>query len=252
MFDETITITGFQLRRTEKARALDAMKESLRETNSDMIIFPEKWTTEEYKEDEILSVIESLDIGHIPLFIPGSFSISDDDILYNRSYLFHYGKLIGHQDKISLYADESRRYTAGSSIRVFSGDGLSIGISICYDIDFPYYSKVLMREGCNMIVNPSLIRSNFTEEWHLYVSARSLENRVPVISINSLSEPFGGHSIAVLPYKDGTGYRIRKAVASDMKFDVTLNIKDYEDGRIRRFQEDPGTYSFAKIEVIKF
>ena len=50
-------------------------------------------------------------------------------------------------------------------------------------------------DGGSLIVNPSLITSEFKEVWHIYVKGRSLETRLPVISINSLSNPFLGGSI---------------------------------------------------------
>ncbi|KAA8923134.1 carbon-nitrogen hydrolase family protein [Thermoplasma sp.] len=247
-----IKITGVQARRTEKIEALDTMRMLISDISSDVLLFPEKWVTGEYTEEEVLSLLDSIDIDNIPFFIPGSFSVREGSSLYNRSYLFHYGKMVGHQDKISLFADEPIRYKAGSSIRVFSGDDLKIGIPVCYDIDFPYYSKVLMREGCNLILNPSLIRSNFVEEWHLYISARSLENRVPVVSVNSSSDPFEGNSIAVVPYRDGTGFRIRKTISHETIFEITIDPSEYEEGRERRYEEDPGTYSFPVVENIRF
>jgi len=248
----TLKMTGVQARRTEKSEALDTVRSILSGISSDIVVFPEKWVTGEFTEEELIGALDGVDKDHIPFFIPGSFSIRVGTSLYNRSYLFHYGKMVGHQYKISLYADEPRKYRSGSSIRIFTGGGLSIGLPICYDIDFPYYVKVLMGSGCNIVINPSLIRSDFVEEWHLYISARSLENRVPIISVNSMSDPFGGNSIAVVPYRDGSGFRIRKTISRDLVFDALLNPEDYEEGRQKRYGEDPGTYSFPRVENVKF
>ncbi len=94
-----------------------------------------------------------------------------------------------------------------------------------------------------MILNPSLIRYEFHDEWHLYVKARSLENRIPIISVNSSSKDFNGDSIGVIPYKYKYGVKI-KTVSKNID-DIIINIDEILYDEIKkRINEDKGIYSF--------
>ena len=60
---------------------------------------------------------------------------------------------------------------------------------------FSVVSTAFVTFSTIVIFNPSLIRKDFHREWHLYVKTRSLENRIPVISINSISDDFMGEAM---------------------------------------------------------
>ncbi|AAT43739.1 carbon-nitrogen hydrolase family protein [Picrophilus oshimae] len=211
--------------------------------DSDITLMPEKWITERLNNENIENIINILiEKSRNKTIVPGSFSFIDEK-LFNRSYIISDGALIGYQDKINLYMGESIYYNPGNKINVFETMHGKIGIAICYDLDFPYYAKILIKKGASLILNPSLIRYEFHNEWHLYVESRSLENRIPVISVNSVSDDFKGDSIAAVPYKYKYGVKIKTFCEKNR--DLIIDLKDILYDEIKkRINEDNGIYDF--------
>ncbi len=238
------SVSAFQLSRVKWESATGYVETQLKAAEkSDILLFPEKWIDETVSVAQIESLISTIDSMHkFSIIVPGSFSVMENGSLFNRSFLFSYGRIIGTQDKISLYGPEGRIYKSGNSIKIFPVKGIRIGIAICYDIDFPYYAKILARNGADIILNPSLIRSGFTEEWHTYVKGRALEDRVPVASVNSASPQFGGNSIICTPYAFQNGSKLRCETSATEPVRVDIDTGDYAGLRDRRVIEDPGSY----------
>ncbi len=247
------SVSAFQLSRVKWDSATEYVEAQLESAeNSDILLFPEKWIGETVSVDQIESLISSIDsMNKFSIIVPGSFSVMENGSLFNRSFLFSHGRIIGTQDKISLYGPEGAIYKSGNSIKIFIVNGIRIGIAICYDIDFPYYAKILARNGADIILNPSLIRSAFTEEWHTYIKGRALENRVPVASVNSGSPQFGGNSIICTPYAFQNGSKLKCDTSVTGPIRIEIDTGDYAGLRDRRVIEDPGSYcSDITVDII--
>ena len=220
-------------------------------TGNTLIVMPEKWIKDvidmgSADYNDLMSVLGNISKETGCTIVPGSISLRENGKVYNAAPLFYKGQLTGWQRKISLFKNENETYEKGNEIRSFQIGTMKLGIAVCYDIDFPYYAKKLVSEGCDIIVNPSLIHSGFTDMWHLYIRSRSLENRVPIISVNSLSEPFLGNSIAVEPYRFDFGSKIREYMCgSDHMTVFSINPEETAQIRTDRFREDPGSYGLA-------
>jgi predicted amidohydrolase len=174
-----------------------------------------------------------------------------EEKLYNTAPVFDSGKLLGWQDKISLFMKERTAYSPGSTIKVFDTSAGKMVVPVCYDIDFPYFLKSSVRDGAEYAINPSLIDSEYHDMWKVYISARSLENRIPVVSVNSLSAPFSGNSIVVQPYLYTYGFKIRTIEGgSNEVFTTELDISDLRKHIRMRSEEDPGLYSLSKDESV--
>ena len=72
--------------------------------------------------------------------------------------------MVGYQDKIVPFNREKSRITPGRVMKVFSGEDLTFSVPVCYDLDFPFFSKISSLNGVRIIFNPSLIRGDFHEE----------------------------------------------------------------------------------------
>ncbi|WP_393972029.1 carbon-nitrogen hydrolase family protein [Oxyplasma meridianum] len=217
-------------------------------------IMPEKWIKDviDVNSQEFTNLVQMLEnLSNAPncAIVPGSISLKEDGNVYNASPLILSGHLLGWQKKISLFKIEKKTYSPGRELSIFQIARLKLGVAVCYDIDFPYYAKKLVSLGCDIIVNPSLIHSDFTDMWHLYIKARALENRIPIISVNSISYPFLGNSIAADPYSSGSGARLREHICgSDYRSVFTINPEDSQQIRRDRFNEDPGDYELASYD----
>jgi predicted amidohydrolase len=80
---------------------------------------------------------------------------------------------------------ESKTMMPGREIVSAEADGISLGLSICYDLRFPELYRVLALDGVRLIA----LASAFTERtgrdhWEILVRARAIENQVFVIAAN--------------------------------------------------------------------
>jgi len=249
----SFSVLGIEIKRISKNDRENIIKEinsKIQSYEPDIFILPEKWLIDKLTQDEALELSKELLIENIPIALPGSFSILDGNFLFNRALIFNFGKFIGFQDKIIPYRTEKRHYYPGNKIKIFKLEGIRISAPICYDIDFPFYGRISAANGVDLIINPSLIKMEFKEEWHYYIIARSLENRIPVISVNS-SFQFAGGSIFVHPYRHNIGAKLRIIESSDGVVFGKLVLEDFRDIRDIRISEDPGIYRAKGIDVIE-
>ncbi|MCC6396321.1 MAG: carbon-nitrogen family hydrolase [Bacteroidetes bacterium] len=126
------------------------------------------------------------------------------NVLTNTSLVYHRGRLIHRYDKIHLFrpADEPRLFRPGRSAKSFviSGSGwkLKAGIIICYDLRFPELTRLLAREGAEILFVPArwpLVRN---EAWQSLLKARAIENQMVVVGCNARGKE-GGYSYAFDP-----------------------------------------------------
>ncbi len=254
--DQELGILAFQTRRMGSDAALDYIKESIlpvvESSSPDIVVMPEKWVTEPFSQDSemlgsIISSFAEMSEEHECVIVPGSFSVRRNQGLYNTSPAVSSGKVLGWQDKISLFRDEKKNYTPGQDCKIFSGSGIRFTISVCYDSDFPYYSRIAAMNGSDIMLNPALIHHDFREMWRLYIQARSLENRLPFVAVNSLSDPFLGGSMIVGIEKYMFGARLKTELAGDKRYFLArISTEGLRELRAERLSEDPGTYGIRK------
>jgi omega-amidase len=105
------------------------------------------------------------------------------------------GKVISRQDKVHLYRTEKRRAIPGSQFDVMTIDGHKVAVLVCHDIVFPEAAREATFKGAELLLVPSLITTKGIEPWLVYLRARALENRVPVVAPNLYAPPkLPGHS----------------------------------------------------------
>ena len=248
-----IRITGIEEPLSSHEEALTAIGgnivQILEKKRPDFLILPEKWIMEKYKDggsglSKILESFQNMSKEFGTTIIPGSFSVFRNGSLYNTSPVIADGKILGWSDKISLYRIEKNEYSPGSEIGVFESDGIKFGVAVCYDLDFPYYAKIAIRKGARILFNPSLIIKQFHEMWHIYVRGRSLENRIPVISVNSSSEPLGGNSLGTSLVQHERGVILESHMAEQSVLSYEIDMSGIDNMIESRMNEDPGKYSF--------
>ena len=227
---------------------LDRIMKKYDKDEFQMLVLPEKWITNNLEENDpvfqaLLNTFEEISEKYSCDVVPGSFSIARSGKLYNSSPFIHRGKVLGFQDKISLFKGENGNYSKGDKIKLFDAGSLKISIAVCYDLDFPYFAKMVAGNRGNLIVNPSLITSEFKDMWHIYVKGRSLETRLPVISINSSSDPFlGGSIITRMRPRNGGIFLEGELLGATESRIVETNPEDMREYIDSRHAEDPGTY----------
>jgi len=84
-------------------------------------------------------------------------------------------------------------------LKIFALNKLyDFAILICFDMAFFETPRLAIENGADVLFSPTQIREDGMNNWEIYLKARALENRVPVIACNTfgsyLQRKFIGHS----------------------------------------------------------
>ena len=195
--------TGIYGNNTGRAlKNAEALVRSASEMGARLICLPEHWLLSKVLEngnDPILrrftKLAEELD-AYVNL---GAYYESRDGQTHLTSLTVSpMGSVLSRQDKVHLYRREKRIATEGSRFRLFAVDGARVGVLVCHDVVFPESARTLALMGAELLVVPSFIAARGTEPWLVYLRARALENRVPVVAPNVYHPPkFLGRSCVI-------------------------------------------------------
>lgn len=95
------------------------------------------------------------------------------------------GGLMASYRKIQLWeAREKSIWSRGEGYSTFQYRGRTIGLQICYDIEFPEHTRVLVRKGVDLILCPTANPVPFDNVNRYAVSARAMENAISVAYCN--------------------------------------------------------------------
>ena len=166
--------------------------------NCDIICLPERWVP--YLRDQIQNLQEQR--GNDYSFIKNlakeyNVNLISGGIWEKRpslkkptitSYFFSdNGEEIGRQDKIHLYAYEREQFEPGKVLQLFKlNKSFYFAILICFDMAFFETPRLAVEYGADILFSPTQIREDGMENWYVYLKARALENRIPVVACNTL------------------------------------------------------------------
>lgn len=138
------------------------------------------------------------------------------DKLANRSYVIRPdGEIAARYDKIHMFDVElsggesymeSRNYEPGSSAVVVDLPWGRMGLTICYDLRFPYLHRALARAGAIFIAGPAAFTKTTGEaHWHALLRARAIETQCFVLAaaqtgLHEMGRATYGHSIIFGPW----------------------------------------------------
>lgn len=121
----------------------------------------------------------------------GTFPVQDSDGLFrNRAFLFRPDGSFDHQDKLQMtrFENELWHITAGDTIRVLETLWGPVGISVCYDSEFPLIARRQAELGARVILAPSC--TDTTAGYYrvrIGCQARALENQCYVVQSPTVS-----------------------------------------------------------------
>lgn len=143
--------------------------------------------------------------------------------LANRSYLIDpEGAVAARYDKIHMFdvdlADgesyrESATFEAGGKAVLAATPWAPLGMTVCYDLRFPYLYRRLALGGAKMLAVPAAFTKQTGEaHWHILLRARAIENGCFVLApaqcgTHSAGRETYGHSLLVDPWGEIVGER---------------------------------------------
>ena len=121
--------------------------------------------------------------------ITGSMPEFKDDVLRNVGYLCKRNGEVERYEKLHVTPDEVKAWgmSGGSGIKTFDTDAGKIGILICYDVEFPELSRLLAKEGMEILFVPFLTDTqNGYSRVRNCAIARAIENECYVAVAGSV------------------------------------------------------------------
>lgn len=106
------------------------------------------------------------------------------------------GELVARYDKVHLFdvqvADKAAVYQESRFIEpgeiepiVYEIDGVRLGLSVCYDLRFPEFYRLLMTQGADLVAVPSAFTHRTgAAHWHALLQARAIENQCYMAGVN--------------------------------------------------------------------
>lgn len=166
--------------------------------------------------DPVLAALQALAHESKVHIHVGSIAVKSGEKLANRALLIGPdGGIVARYDKIHLFDvdlpsgqswRESKIFTGGEDALLVSMPWGGLGITICYDIRFPYLYRALAEAGATVLTAPAC----FTKEtgaahWSVLHRARAIENGAFFLSaaqggVHADGRLSYGHSIIVDPW----------------------------------------------------
>jgi len=216
---------------TDKDRNLETAERLVREAatrGAQLVVLPEKWPLLG-SPDELRAGAETLDGPALALarslaaelgvdLIAGSLSLREDDRERLANASVHVGpdgedraiyrKL--HMFDVEVdgqtYRESDAEEPGDEVVVTTAGDGVEVGMSVCYDLRFPELYRALAARGARVIAVPSAFTLATTRDhWEVLLRARAIEDQCFVIAANQIGDHghgmrSGGRSMIVDPW----------------------------------------------------
>jgi predicted amidohydrolase len=133
----------------------------------------------------------------------------------------------------AVYAESSTEDPGDEIVVTELGNGLKLGMSVCYDLRFPELYRILALRDAELVSVPAAFTLPTTRDhWEVLVRARAIENQCFVIAANQIgSHPgglrSGGRSMIVDPWGLvlATAPDTECAVVADLDLDNLRDIR---------------------------
>lgn len=115
------------------------------------------------------------------------------------------GEEIASYAKCHLFspAHEEDHYEPGQDLGIFSLEGISCGIAICYDLRFADIFRISAERGVHAILVPAAWPASRIGHWELFIRARALDHQLYMIGVNTTGitpvDSYCGTSVAADP-----------------------------------------------------
>jgi predicted amidohydrolase len=163
-----VSMNGLLGRRDRNLKEIAKWCRRAADARADLVVFPElvvhghcapnTWeVAEPVPESDSVRRIVTL-ARECALFLAVGLSEKENDIVYNTHVLAGPDGYLGKQRKLHMSRDETFFYKGGHDLSVFDIGKCKIGISICYDSQFPEVSRVLALRGAEVLLMPHAAR----------------------------------------------------------------------------------------------
>lgn len=141
---------------------------------------------QKFRDDFIQLYVELAKKYDVYIIAPSFPWLETPDYFVNRAFLINPNGLYGYQDKqmMTRFEDEEWKVSTPKEkvLNSFDVDGVKVGISICFDVEFPDFARELAIEGVEVLIAPSCTEGIAgMNRIHVGARARALENQFYVV-----------------------------------------------------------------------
>lgn len=215
----------------ENIAAVEELARRARDDGADLIMTPEvtsivtklrpdviRATTFSQEDDPAVAAFAALAEETGAWLLIGSIPIRVGEVtVANRSFLFDpCGEIAATYDKIHMFDvdlpngeryRESKSFVAGGKAVVTDLPWGRLGLSVCYDLRFPYLYRALAKAGADFLTVPAAFTKVTGEaHWHVLLRARAIETGCFVFAPAQTGTHVGdgrktyGHSLVIAPW----------------------------------------------------
>ncbi len=223
------------------ARVVDII--SKRREGTDLVVFPEATLTGFPTRDNVRDVAETLDGPSLSAVrdaarrarVAAAVGLAerDGDRFYNTTVLIdEHGEIALRYRKTHLWATDVGVFHPGDRFEVCEFKGMTVGIVICYDIEFPETARAVAALGADLLIVTNGNMDPFGPVHRRAIVARAMENQMFAALVNRVGGgddnlTFPGESALVSPFGDV----ISELHGEDAVLPVTVDRKLLADSR---------------------
>jgi omega-amidase len=183
---------------------------------SDIVVFPEMWTTgfewEKLQElaassEEIAAEVAALARKHRVWLAGSLLALNEAGQATNTFIMFDpTGQPAGLYRKIHLFGlmAENRHLAPGKGLTRVETPWGQAGLAVCYDLRFPEMFRTYALNGVMLVFLPAQWPHPRLAHWRTLLRARAIENQIFMIGVNSVGRDqmsnFCGHSALIDPW----------------------------------------------------
>jgi predicted amidohydrolase len=194
----------------EFAEQVTALVETAADYDCDLLVFPEYFTVQLLTAERERRAVDR-QIRHLTQYVPqyvalmqdlaetyaihivgGTIPVADpedDDRIYNDCYVFGPDRHYGVQGKLHMTRAEKEEWFCSprSSLKIFETPFGRLGVTVCYDVEFPEIARAIARAGANLLIVPSQTdeRQGFLRVRYC-AHARAIENQMYVVHTSTV------------------------------------------------------------------
>ncbi|MFM0742125.1 carbon-nitrogen hydrolase family protein [Paraburkholderia xenovorans] len=192
-----------------------------RSADTDLIVFPETTLSGFPTRDNIRDVAEPLDGPSLTavrnaarearVAVAVGFAERDGSRFFNTTVLVdEHGDIALRYRKTHLWASDVGVFEAGDRYDVCSFKGMTVGLLICYDIEFPETARAVASLGADLLIVTNGNMDPFGPVHRRAIVARAMENQMFAALVNRIGPgddnlTFPGESALIDPFGDVVG-----------------------------------------------
>ena len=217
-------------------RVLKAIGRADVASGTKLVVFPETTLSGFPTQENVARVAQPIDgpaIGQVRnaarragVAVAVGFAEQSGAHYYNTTVLIDAaGGILLRYRKTHLWASDDGVFTPGDRFEVCRWNGLTVGLLICFDIEFPETARALARLGAELLIVTNGNMDPYGPVHQRAIAARAMENQVFALMANRCGSgdqqlTFPGESALINPY----GEIVQRAGAEAIQLSVELDL----------------------------